>query len=502
MLGLTNPGTYGLSVWIVGGNASPRTSDIGCWALSSTVHLLERYWLGNSSRKGRHMHLIHLWKASAAAGLALALIVTPMAANARDISQSVDVTGIVVNTSGLAVDVTYNAAFAPGCNDGWFRGVVVPLGASGDDENNQQLGWTHLTSPGSHSLSFTVAQPGDYTVVFETPSQSVGYCTTDPDKTPTGGASAPFTVAASSVTVDRIGGADRYEVAVNVSKKAYPATAMFAILVTGENYPDALSAVSPAVRNGGPLLLTPKNSVPAIVIDELKRLNVNQVFIVGGPNSVSPEVEAELKTLPTRPTVTRVAGADRYETSRNVMTSLMRSSGPSMAYLATGSNFPDALSSGAAASSADSPVLLVDGGAATVNAATTSALELNGVTTVKITGGPNSFSTGIESSLKSFVPTVQRFGGADRFGTSFDVNTNAFPEADQVFLATGLNFPDALSGGVYAGREDAPLFVIPRDCVPLRVLDYIKSAGVAKVTLLGGPVALSPEVQELKPCAT
>lgn len=303
------------------------------------------------------------------------------------------------------------------------------------------------------------------------------------------------------LTVERIAGADRYEVAVNISKAANPGTSYVAVLVTGENYPDALSSVPLATRSGSPLLLTAKDALPAGVKAELERLQVKEVRIVGGLNSVSAAVENEVSALPSHPVVNRTEGADRFEVSRNVMNRFSWSSSPSSTYLATGSNFPDALSSGPAAAQIGAPVLLVNGSAATLDAATKSTLQDNLVTAAAIAGGPNSVSPGIEADLESFIPTVERLGGADRFQASLTINDDAFSSASEVFLATGLKFPDALSGGAFAGRLSAPLFVVPSDCVPQGVLDSIARLGATKVTLLGGTASLSPAVEALTPCS-
>ncbi|MFB2580892.1 cell wall-binding repeat-containing protein [Herbiconiux sp. P15] len=309
-------------------------------------------------------------------------------------------------------------------------------------------------------------------------------------------------VPVPEVTVDRISGADRYEVAVNISKQQYSSTSPFVFVASGLNYPDALSA-GPAAASptGGPLLLTTTDVLPPVVLAELTRLAPDQVFIVGGPNSVSPAVEAVIKALPSTPDVLRISGADRYEVSRNLMSFNWYATSSSTAYVATGQNFPDALSAGPAAAVAQAPVLLVNGLDATVDPGAEALLEEKEKSTIKIAGGPNSVSPGIEADLKSF-GTVLRLGGADRFVASQTINNDAFTSSDRVFLATGLKFPDALAGGSWAGKLAAPLFVVPGDCVPQAVLDSIAGLGATRVTLLGGEATLTPAVAALTPCAT
>lgn len=318
-------------------------------------------------------------------------------------------------------------------------------------------------------------------------------------------APAGTAAAAPAPAVERIGGADRYEVAVNISRSAYPGAAAEVVIATGRTYPDALSAGPLAVAGRGPLLLTSPDALPASVAAEIRRLQPRTVRIVGGPNSVSPAVEAALAGLPHKPTVVRISGADRFEVSRNVALAVAAtSSSPvSTAYLATGANFPDALSAGPAAVRSSAPVVLVNGASAATDAPTRALLrDALKVSTVKIAGGPNSVSTGIESQLRSWGLRVARLGGADRFEASAAINRDAFGASGRVFLATGLTFADALAGGGYAGAVGAPLFVVRSDCVPQGVLDAIGAMGATRVTLLGGPASLSTGVEQLRPCGS
>ncbi|MCS5735037.1 cell wall-binding repeat-containing protein [Herbiconiux daphne] len=297
--------------------------------------------------------------------------------------------------------------------------------------------------------------------------------------------------------VDRVSGADRFEVAVNISKLAYPQTADVVFVATGANYPDALSAGPAAAKLGGPLLLTTTDSLLPQVEDEIERLDPDQIVVVGGVNSIAPAVFDKLKAI--QPDTVRIGGADRYEASRNLADFAFGESGASTAYVATGVNFPDALSAGPAAATRGGPVVLVAGGSPTLDAATASTLTDLHVTDVVIAGGPNSVSAGIETGLKT-IATVARDGGADRFAASVNINTRAFPTASRAFLATGLKFPDALSGSAWAGAIDAPLFVSNTACVPSAALAAIDGEGVTHVTLLGGTATLTSSVQALTPC--
>jgi putative cell wall-binding protein len=297
-----------------------------------------------------------------------------------------------------------------------------------------------------------------------------------------------------AVDVDRIAGADRYEVAVNTSKAGFADGSDTVYVASGAVFPDALSAAPAATVAGAPILLTTTADLPAGVAAEIKRLGASKIVIVGGTATVSAKVEASLKKLGT---VTRIGGADRYEASRNIAKAAFPSGSPT-AVLAAGTKFADALSAGAAIDG-EGPVILVKGTASTLDAATKKLLTDLDVKSIAIAGGPASVSTGIQSDAAKIATTV-RLGGADRYEASRSINAHFFDTADHVLLATGLKFSDALAGSAYGPRIDAPLFTVKADCIPAATLAQIEELGASRVTLLGGPASLSTAVQNLVSC--
>ncbi|WP_291042940.1 ExeM/NucH family extracellular endonuclease [Herbiconiux sp.] len=303
-----------------------------------------------------------------------------------------------------------------------------------------------------------------------------------------------FEVTDLGIEVDRIGGADRYEVAVNTSKEGFPEGADTVYLSSGQVFPDALSAAPAAALADGPILLTTAATVPATVRAEIERLDPTNIVIVGGTSSVSNRVVIELAALGK---VSRIGGADRYEASRNVAARTFPD-GADVAVLATGSTFADALSAGAAVDGAG-PVILVKGTAGQLDEATTLLLEELDVSEIVIAGGPASVSPGIASDAGKIATTV-RLGGADRYEASRSINAHFFESADRVLLATGQKFADALTGSAFGPRIDAPLFTTRGDCVPVETLDAILELGATRVTLLGGPASLTVAVEDLTTC--
>lgn len=295
-------------------------------------------------------------------------------------------------------------------------------------------------------------------------------------------------------TVDRLTGADRYSVAVGISQRAYPSTAPVVYIASGAGFPDALAAAPAAARAGGPLLLTSPSELSAAVRTEIQRLNPAKIVIVGGPNSVSPAVETALKAI--KPTE-RLAGADRFAASRDVARTFGTT--PDV-YIATGLNFPDALTAGTLGSHQGRPVILVPGVATTVDPALLELLRTNNVQRITIAGGPNSVSPQMEAGLKSAGYAVTRITGADRFAVSFAAQSTIAASASTVYFASGLTYPDALTGSVLAAKSGAPLYLVRPDCLTAEMIASMRAKDVSKVTLLGGPNSLSERITSFTQC--
>jgi putative cell wall-binding protein len=296
----------------------------------------------------------------------------------------------------------------------------------------------------------------------------------------------------------RYSGADRYEVAMSISQE-WPAGVPVVYLAKGSDYPDALSAGPAAVRGGGPLLLTLSDRLPGSVLTELQRLAPKRVVIVGGLNSVSSAVEADVRANAPDAEVLRIAGADRYEVSRNLVQYAFAGEQMSRLYVATGATFPDALSASSAAGSAGGAVLLVNGRTPNLDPAVGQAIAALNPQQIVVAGGPNSVPESVKNDLASFAST-SRVGGADRYEASVNINALAFPAASRVFLATGSTFADALAGGVLAGSLSAPLFVVPGTCVTQGIADQVNGYGATQRIILGGPNSVSDAVASMYVC--
>jgi putative cell wall-binding protein len=296
--------------------------------------------------------------------------------------------------------------------------------------------------------------------------------------------------------INRLFGASRYDTAIQVSSR-FPAGVQAAFVATGTNFPDALSGAAAAALLDSPLLLTTPTSLPASVEAELRRLAPATIYVLGGVGAVSAAVEARLSTIAQ---VRRLEGASRYATGLAVVNTVFTSS--TDAVIATGRNFPDALAASGVAGLKSAPVVLVDGAASTVPTEVIDELTRLGVTTITIAGGTGVVSAGIESQLRGAGYDVTRFGGANRYETTAQIN-NAFfvggPSAT-AFLATGTNFPDALAGAALAGQLGAPVYVTTPDCSPTVIADSRDALGATSTVVLGGTGVVSDRAAQNGEC--
>ncbi|MDT0156741.1 cell wall-binding repeat-containing protein [Microbacterium sp. ARD32] len=327
------------------------------------------------------------------------------------------------------------------------------------------------------------------TVKVSVTAKSTGYSTAV-------ATSAKATVA--QVTIDRISGENRIATAVGVSREAWPSGTRTVMLATSKDFPDALSASAAAGRAGGSLLLTFPDSLAPATAAEMKRLGATHVVLIGGEGVLSKKVVAQVRAALPKAKLQRVSGIDRYATSR-AAAELNGTS--SRLLIATGRDFPDAISAAAAANSIGAPVLLVNGGSARLDAETIATVKKVGAKSISIVGGTGVVPSSMVKQLNSLGLKTVRLSGGNRYETNAAVVKSFFPgTALKVLLASGQDYPDALTGSVLAGRWKVPLMLAMQSCVPPEAADYMKNAGVETTVLIGGPGALDDEVARLRRC--
>jgi putative cell wall-binding protein len=152
--------------------------------------------------------------------------------------------------------------------------------------------------------------------------------------------------------------------------------------------------------------------------------------------------------------------------------------------IATGANFPDALAGVSPTAMQDGPILLVS--PAGIPAATAAELARLQPGKILIFGSTGVVSDAIAAQLAGFAGSVQRLAGADRYATAVAISAGTFASAETVYVATGRNFPDALSAGPVAGLSAGPLLLVPGSSVPPNVQAELRRLDPEEVVILGG----------------
>ena len=277
----------------------------------------------------------------------------------------------------------------------------------------------------------------------------------------------------------RLQGAGRYDTMSAIVKQAFPKgpASKMAIIATGNTFPDALSASSLAGALNVPIILTGKAGLTAQADKQIKALGIKNVIIIGSTAAISAKVENTLVKKLGKANVTRCKGSNRYETAYaiyNLGLSLEKKSGKkvwgNVAFIATGNNFPDALSAGPIAYKSNSPIFLYNTASKNFEKKQLKALKSGKFKRIILLGSAKVLPESIRKDLGKYgsKSICIRLAGSDRFLTSlavadFGIKSKILGNgvsSKYVALATGSNFPDALSGASLCGRIGAPLYLV------------------------------------------
>jgi len=286
--------------------------------------------------------------------------------------------------------------------------------------------------------------------------------------------------------VDRVWGANRYGTAAAVSQMAFD-RADTVFIALGTNFPDALVAAAAGGYLDAPVLLTGSDSLPAETVAELVRLAPNNAYVVGGTAVIAPSVEQQLHAYV--PRVMRLAGANRYETAADVATKVFHAA--TVAFVALGTNFPDALVAASPAGMIGAPVLLTAHGH--LPETTSDVLAGMHPTKIYVVGGTAAISETVVRELSAYGP-VERLAGANRYETAAAVGDRFFGKYNAVLLAYGRNFPDALVAAAAGGHLGAPVLLVERDSVPSATSAAIGRLESQSHWLVGGTAVIGPDV--------
>ena len=286
----------------------------------------------------------------------------------------------------------------------------------------------------------------------------------------------------SNPDTGRIGGKDRIDTAIKISKDNYD-KAKTVIVVRHDLFPDSMTASVLAKLKDAPILLNPTDKLDSRVADEIKRLGAEEIIIVGGQNSVSEKVREDLKAYDADKNVERISGVDRYGTSEMVAKRVTGITGKKhTGVVASGQVFPDALSVGTFASRDGYPILLVKKDS--IPSQIQNAIKDLDINKTYIAGGTDTISKSTEAKLPS---VVERMAGATRYETSVAIAKSKFAGSKEAYVASGIEFADALVISPISGKYNRPTLLVSNKVNSNQLVrDYVKGSSINKLIAIGG----------------
>ncbi len=183
----------------------------------------------------------------------------------------------------------------------------------------------------------------------------------------------------------------------------------------------------------------------------------------------------------------RVAGTDRVVTAIKLMNATSKHWGKTV-IIARSDIFPDALSAAPLADVLDAPILVSKPGSS-IDSRVLDAIQRRHFDTVLLLGGTGVFTEAARAQLEKMGLDVERQRGIDRYETAVGIAKRtaralAFRHAAEgftwdktvnVYLATGLDFPDALAAGAAAADNDGVVLLTAGSRMNASTYEFLKN---------------------------
>lgn len=300
--------------------------------------------------------------------------------------------------------------------------------------------------------------------------------------------STVFAQEEKDVNVSRISGKNRYETALEISRKSFTSSD-YAVVASGEDFPDALAGGQLAIQQNAPILLVSKTGVSSKVSAEIKRLGVKHIYLLGGTSLISESTETALKSQVGK--VERLAGKNRYETANEIFKAVLKNNlngqtkeqVSSEIWKVDGTNFPDALTA--------APFI----GKLNANRNKNLDIVFLGLQPKDVVlKGENAI--GGKSSVKG--NALKRLAGTNRYETATliakEYTSQVGGSVDTVYLANGLSYPDALASAPAVAKNNSVLLLTESGKLSQATKTYLENAGIKNVVILGGESSVSANV--------
>ncbi|EHL08831.1 VanW-like protein [Desulfitobacterium hafniense DP7] len=256
------------------------------------------------------------------------------------------------------------------------------------------------------------------------------------------------------------------------------------VIATGNGYADALSASVMAHEMKAPIVLVDTKTETSQDAFDYVVQNLDPegtLYIIGGEGIIAGEFERKFIDLGFSKVV-RIAGEDRYDTSYQIAAALKEST-YSTIVISSGEQYADALSISSFAANQGWPILLSP--PAELSPELKEFLQEKRPDKIYITGGTGAISDHILSEIHQLLPQVhvERLTGLSRYDTNVVIAKTFAPNPPVLYLTTGHNFADALSGSVVAAQKGAPIvFIDPSTpTLPEAAAQYLETLSLHEI---------------------
>ncbi|WP_246880481.1 S8 family serine peptidase [Sporosarcina sp. 6E9] len=291
------------------------------------------------------------------------------------------------------------------------------------------------------------------------------------------------------------------EVEISFTSETVGGEASFAIQLPGQKElqsagDNPMVEVEPGIYEGtwtAPDLAVEDLIVVAKLIDANGKSSTKDA---SGTITIIPK-EVEEPALPGE--IDRIFGSDRFQTAIEISRNGWESA--DTVILARGDNFADALAGVPLAHSVDAPILLTQ--TKKLTEGVLEEIERLGASIVIVLGGESAVSETVENKLSKANLTVERASGANRFATAAAIANLIAPNgSDEVVIANGMDFPDALSVASHAAQAGTPILLTTTDEIPAETQGALDRLGAKNTIAVGGKTVISEAVEAELPNAT
>lgn len=204
-------------------------------------------------------------------------------------------------------------------------------------------------------------------------------------------------ISAGFGSIIRLGGTDKYGTAVKIAESLNAHEGTPIVLVSGDNYPDALSISSEAAEMGMPILLVRKDGMSDVAQNEISKIKPSTIYAIGLEGVISDNVLNKAASIANSSAI-RIGGTDRYKTSIEI-SKYFGLSGHGVC-IATGNDFPDALAGSVYAANHNVPIILAG---SSLSDDTVNCLKSMNITGAVIFGGEGAVNKVIEGQLSQSI---------------------------------------------------------------------------------------------------